>query len=372
MPSAPAQKPTTPTARRRALIGAALAAVSLFALASTAQASVPRSFFGLSAVRPTAPDFTRMGDIGAGSYRVEIPWPAVQSIKNGPFTWAAIDARIHSAAANGLKPQPIIFGTPGFISGDSNHVRGPIKSKVQRLQWQLFTQAAVARYGPGGLFWIENPSLSPALAPDDWILWNEQNAPAFWHPKPKPAEYATLLRITREAVDLINPSIDLTVGGMFGAPHNSKGMTAKKFLKQLYKQRGAKALIDGVSAHPYDANLGGVRGQIKDLRRVMDRAGDRKAHLYIGEIGWASGGPKRSPLVKSKAGQARLLKQAYKLFLSRRKQWNIAAVYWFTWQDYAEGGPECAWCPKAGLLNKKAKKKPAGKAFEKLIDKKVG
>lgn len=369
MMPAPSPKPTP---RRRALICATATIVSLLALAATAQAAVPRSFFGLSAVQPTAADFEGMGDIGAGSFRVEIPWPAVQGSKDGPFAWAGIDQRISLAATQGLRPVPIIFGTPAFISGDSKHVRGPVKGEMQRAEWEQFTAAAVARYGPGGDFWAENPSLSPGLAPGNWILWNEQNAPAFWHPKANPSQYATLLRITREAVDTIDPSIELTVGGMYGFPQNPKGMTSKKFLKQLYKKRGIKKLIDGVSAHPYAGNLAGVSAQVKDLRRVMDRAGDRKADLYIGEIGWASGGPKRSSLVKSQAGQARLLKQAYDLFLSRRRQWNIEAVYWFTWRDYAGAGPDCAWCPKAGLLSKKNKRKPAGRAFEKLVDKKVG
>jgi len=332
---------------------------------------VPRSFFGLSAVRPTEADFEGMAKTGAGSYRVEISWPAVAQQKNGPLTWAGTDSRFLSAATAGLEPVPIIFGTPKSVSGDGRHIRGPVKNRKQRQAWEQFVEAAVQRYGPDGDFWAENPTLDPGLAPVRWIIWNEQNARAFWHPAADPAGYLKLLRATRRGVDRVDPSVKLTVGGMYGFPQHSKSMTAKAFLKKLYREPGAKGLIDGVSAHPYASSIGGVKRQVKDLRRVMDRAGDRRAYIYVGETGWASGGPKRSFLVKNRAKQAKLLKRSYELFLARRNQWRVQSVFWFTWRDYPDD-PICNWCPKAGLLNEGGKPKPSGQAFERLIDQNVG
>jgi len=362
-----------PTGRRRVLglAGAlALVLIGLTAFTAAAEAAVPRSFFGLSAVRPTASDFERMGESGAGSFRVEISWPAVAAKKNQPLNWAGTDGRFLNAAAAGLEPVPIVFGTPKFISGDGRHIRGPVRGRGQRQAWEQFIEAAVQRYGPNGDFWVEHPTLDAGLAPGRWIIWNEQNARTFWYPAADPAAYAKLLRATRRGVDRVNPSVELIVGGMYGFPHSSKSMTAKSFLRRLYREPNAKQLIDGVSVHPYASGIGGVERQVRDLRRVMDRAGDRRAHLYIGETGWASGGPKRSFLVKNRAKQAKLLKRSYKLFLERRRSWHVEVVFWFTWRDYQED-PICNWCPQAGLLTKRGKPKPSSEAFETLIDRKV-
>jgi hypothetical protein len=341
------------------------------ALAPAAEAKVPRTFFGVSAVRPTPTDFVRMGEVGAGAYRVEISWRSVQSSKGEPFAWGASDGRFRQAAAHGLQPTPIIFGAPEFVTGDAKHIRGPVKGKKQRRQWERFAAAVLERYGPGGAFWLQHPTLDPDLAPRDWIIWNEQNARAFWHPKVSPKQYGKLLRITRDAFDTVNPSARMIVGGMYGFPDHRKSMTAKRFLKRLYRQRGAKRVIDGVSVHPYAPNMVGLKKQSKDARKIMNRAGDRRASLWVGETGWASAGPKKSFVVKTKKAQARLLEKVYKFFLAKRKRWRVKGVFWFTWRDY--GGAEiCSWCPKAGLLNRRSQLKPAGKSFEALIARKVG
>jgi hypothetical protein len=341
------------------------------ALAPTAEAQVPRTFFGVSAVRPTPSDFEKMGELGTGSYRVEISWPSVQASRNGPFEWGGPDSRFRLAAAQGVRPTPIIFGAPAFVTGDAKHIRGPVEGKKQRRQWKDFAAAALERYGPGGTFWLQHPTLDPDLAPRDWVIWNEQNARAFWHPKASPKQYGVLLRNTRAAFDTVNPSARMIVGGMYGFPRHRKSMAAKKFLKRLYRQRDARRVIDGVSVHPYAPNMVGLKRQAKDARKIMNRAGDRRATLWVGETGWASAGPKKSFVVKNKKTQARLLEKVYRLFLVKRRKWRVGGVFWFTWRDYG-GARICNWCPNSGLLNRRSKLKPAGEAFEALIARKVG
>lgn len=360
-----------PAATATALVAAILCAL---VLVSTAQAAVPRSFFGVSAIRPIPADYKRMADLGAGAYRIEIGWPQVQPNENGGYDWTGPDQRFRRAATYGLRPTPIVFGSPSWATGDRGHVRPPMKSKEQRENWKRFVAAAVHRYGPGGTFWLQSPTLNPRLAPPDWIIWNEQNARAFWHPKVSPRQYARMLRITRRAIDEVNPGVRMTIGGMYGFPQHKHAMNAKKYLKRLYKQRRAKQLIDGVSVHPYAGKMKGVKAQTRALRRVMNKAGDRRAALWIGETGWASGGSKTGGfafLVKNKKKQARLLKQAHRFFINKRKRWNIKRVFWFAFKDYKED-PICSWCPKAGLLNQRSKLKPSGRAYSRLIGRRVG
>lgn len=362
-----------PRALPRLVLALAVSCLCALAFAQSASAAVPRSFFAVSAVRPTPADFHRMAELGVGTYRVEISWPAVQRTEGGGYNWAETDRRFRRASTFGLRVAPIIFGSPEWVTGDGKHIRGPVKDKQQRNAWKRFASAALQRYGPDGVFW-RTSRLNGNLAPRNWIVWNEQNARAFWHPQASPKQYGQLLRITRQAFDGVDPSVKMTVGGMYGFPIHDKAMNAKPYLKRLYRQRGVKQAIDGVSVHPYSGNVKGAKKQTRVIRRVMNKAGDRRASIYIGETGWASAGPKTGAfdfMVKNKKRQAKLLKRVYKMFLNKRKAWRIRGVVWFTWRDY-DGDEICNWCPKAGLLNKRSKIKPSGLAMQRLIAKKIG
>jgi hypothetical protein len=359
-----------PVAIRRRLAATAVALVVVLglALATSSEAAVPSSFFGMSAVRATAEDYQRMNETGAGSVRVEVPWRLVQKAEGEPFDFTPVDGRFRNAAAGGLAPMPMLYRAPDFVTS-ATEIIGPVHTKEQRRGWKDFVAAAAGRYGPGGEFWAENPDLDAKLAPRDWIVWNEQNALVFWDPKPKPTEYARLLRLTRTAVDEAQPSIRLIAGGMYGDPFNDKAIDGAPFLRRLYRQSGIKKAMAGFSVHPYGVNITGVKRQLRDMHDVALAAGQRKARIYVGEIGWASDGF-GGVLVKNKAKQAELLDRAYRLFLQRRKGWNIKAAFWFTWRDYNEDSL-CHWCRKAGLVNRRGEEKPAAKAYEKLVAEKT-
>ena len=56
---------------------------------------------------------------------------------------------------------------------------------------QRFVSGAVERYGPGGSFWAEHPSL-PQRPIRTWQIWNEENF-KYFVAKPNPAEYGKLV-----------------------------------------------------------------------------------------------------------------------------------------------------------------------------------
>ena len=159
--------PCNPPQRSGARRLSALAVVALLLLTigvSSAAAAVPRTFFGISVVRPNASDFKGIANkVDAGSVRIEIAWPSVQGKKNAPFFWDNIDKRFRQAATYGLRPQPVLFGTPEFISHTPGVITPPVKNKKQLKQWQSFARAAAKRYGPGGTFWDEAPALNLSL-----------------------------------------------------------------------------------------------------------------------------------------------------------------------------------------------------------------
>lgn len=346
-----------------------LLAVPLFTTGS-ADAAVPREFFGVSAVNPTKSDYSSMAALGLGTTRVELSWRSIQKEVNGPFNWSAVDSRFRRAAENGLHPLPLVFGTPVFVKKSPKKIKPPVRSASDRRQWQRFVATAALRYGPGGAFWRQHPTLNGALAPQELIVWNEQNSKSFWHPEASPGEYANLVRITDEAVSAVDPSIKLVAGGMYGFPRSDKSLSMVKFVKKIYRQRGVKRALSGISLHPYANSVNGVTKQVKRARRELDRAGARRAGIWIGEIGWASGGPRNNFLVKNPRKQARLLKGATRTFVRKRNAWNIEASLWYVWRDF--GSPtKCPWCPKAGLLRENSTPKPSFDAYRKLIARQV-
>ena len=187
--------------------------------AGVADAEVPADFFGISAELPVAGDFDGMGNAGFGAYRVPIIWFSVQaddstdSIRLEPSR----TRRSGMPLENGLRPVPVVFGTPSFVHDFTPQNLYPPTSKEDLSQWQDFTEALVIRYGPGGAFFAENPEVEE-LPVKDWIVWNEQNVEFNWRPKPDPREYAKVVERADAGISAVDPDAKLVLGGMFGYP----------------------------------------------------------------------------------------------------------------------------------------------------------
>jgi hypothetical protein len=354
------------------------AGVVLLALPAGASAQkVKPEFFGTIAVQPEVGDFREMQRVGVGSYRVPVSWRAIQHTRNGGYNWNGPDRHFRRAANHGLKPVPVLFGSPKFI-GREGRMRPPVRSKRNRQAWRAFVEATVNRYGRGGTFWqpqdpeildpLASTQASPSARPaTDWIIWNEQNARPFWRPEARPGEYATLIRISRRAINAADPQGRLVTGGMYGYPNHRKSMSAREFLRRLYARKGMRAAIDGVALHPYAGGLKGVRRQIRQMRKVVRRAGAGNVSLWIGEIGWASAGDRKNALVKNRRQQARLLNRSMRMLINNQGRWRVRAAFWFVWRDYGSD-PHCPCCPRAGLMTRGGDRKPAARTYRQLIN----
>lgn len=70
-------------------------------------------------------------------------------------------------------------------------------------------------------------------------------------------------------------------------------------------------------------------------------------------------------MVKTRAGQAAVVRRAYRLLLRRRGRWRIADVDWYSWQD-GEEDPHCVFCQHAGLFDREGDPKPAWRVYRRL------
>lgn len=359
---------TDPSPALRGALPALLAAIALLvglSAPSPASAKVPNGFFGVSAVAPSSKDFSRMAKGGLGAYRFGVNWATVQRTRNGPYNWNETDINVRHSAQNGMRSVPVLFGTPRFVSKREGKLFPPTGSQRNLETWQRFTSAAAARYGPGGAFWRQHPELSE-LPVRSWVIWNEQNARPFWFPKASPRQYARLVKVSAFGIRGFDPGAKIVLGGIFGFPNDRRSMPAVAFLRAMYRVKGVEKHFDSVNLHPYGPGIASVKKQIKQARKVMRKAGDGKAGILVGEMGWGSAGSKRSPSVVGVQGQKRRISQGARLLVQKRRAWNIDAVYIYLWRDFkSESG--CLWCPHAGLIDARGREKPAWPALKRVI-----
>jgi hypothetical protein len=113
-------------------------------------------------------------------------------------------------------------------------------------------------------------------------------------------------------------------------------------------------------------NVSGMLAHLEEVRRVATAHGDSKVGLWITEIGWASGGPKREPYNKGNRGQARQLEKAHRKLAAKRRAFRLRGVFWYSWRDRPGGQRICAWCGRAGLRKVDGSAKPAWNAFVRM------
>ncbi len=339
----------------------------VLALAPASAAALPRGFFGIAPQTAIGKaDTARMRSGGVETIRTMVSWSAIQQEPEGAYDWGGLDRTVALAAEDRLEVLPFLISTPHWLSHNWRVL--PVDNARQRRTWAEFVGAAVERYGHRGTFWREHGPGSarplPRLPIRAWQIWNEENF--FYFAKPaSPTRYARLLAVTHRAMHRADPRADLVLGGLFGDPGQGppRARDAVEFLDRLYRVRGIKADFEGVALHPYAADVGVLRSLVEAVRGTMVRHGDRRAGLYLTELGWGSQyDPQVVAFEVGLRGQARELRSAYRYLISNRRRLGLRQVDWFTWKD-APGA--CSFCDSAGLFRRGGhfRPKPAWHAF---------
>ncbi len=316
---------------------------------------------------------------GARSVRIGISWGAVAPTKGGTLNWSGVDAQIGTAASAGLEVLPFVYGAPSWavsstwVPGSDRTVRAPMNlpaSGAAATAWSSFLREAVARYGPDGTYWAENPTV-PKRPIRTWQIWNEENF-KYFVARPNPAEYGKLVKISYTAIKGIDRGAKVLLGGMYARPKEGDSKIkpppsyfATEFLNQMYRTTpGINADFNGVALHPYTYRYQELGREIEALRSVLKANHDANKGLWITEIGWSSEEP--SPGDKFAVGvngQAAELKGAFSLLRSEQRKWRIEQVYWFSVDDQAGS---CNFCGGSGLFGAGFMAKPAWRAYVKF------
>jgi Glycosyl hydrolase catalytic core len=341
----------------------ALAAILLCAAASTAFA-VPARFWGaVPQASPNLEQLQRLKRGGVDSVRIPIGWESAQPVRNGPFDWADADSRIEAITSAGIEVLPFLSGAPtwavprAWVPGSHHGIKAVSRlpaTGTAAAGWSGFVRAAVERYGPGGSFWTERPTL-PQRPIRTWQIWNEENF-KYFVTKPNPAEYGKLVKLSSAAVKGVDSGAQIVLGGLFAKPNEARfklkppqAYFAADFLDQLYRTTpGIKSKFDGVALHPYTADYRQLTPDIEEFRAVLERHHDAGKGLWITELGWSSEPPSiTDSFAKGPAGQVKQLKGAFRLLARNQAAWRLKRVYWFAITDYFG---VCNFCGGSGLF----------------------
>ena len=341
-------------------------AVSLVGLATFAAAAqaVPATFWGVvPQATPNDEQFQRLKRGGVDSARIPIEWGGVQPLKGGPLNWSGPDAVIARAAGAGVEVLPFLTGAPGwavpivFVPGTGKTAKAPAHLPAAGAAagaWSNFVKAAVARYGPGGSFWAENPALPPRPI-RTWQIWNEENF-KYFVANPNPAEYGKLVKLSYAALKSVDPGAKAVLGGLFALPKGCLSKAKPKriycatdFLDQMYeKTPGIKTKFNAVALHPYSYYYPELTPRVEEFRDVLAENKDAGKGLWITELGWSSQPPTPTNLfAKGLGGQAAQLKGAFSLLTKGQVKWKLKRIYWFSVDDQAG---TCNFCDGSGLF----------------------
>ena len=358
-------------------LAARAAAVAVLAIAAaapaTSSAAVSREFWGVVPINDlNASEFDQMGAGNVGTLRQLTLWPAVEP-HPGEFDWSYLDFVVANSAENGIRVLPFLYATPNWVQGVDCHgltnelcQRVPPVSPEARGEWSDFLRTIVGRYGSNGSFWSDtSDGYDPPYMPiTEWQIWNEPSSQTYYRPRPKVEGYAKLVKTSHDAITQVDPAAEIVLAGVFPEPEGGKKFRLEPYLTELYRQRGLPKHFDAAALHPYARTLNGLKKQIKNVRKVMRKAGLKKKELWVTEVGWGSDPPVANrPLIKGEQGQKELLQNSFQLMALNSDRWNLAGVLWYSWRDPGYGYENCPFCSSSGLLKENGNPKPSWNAF---------
>jgi hypothetical protein len=362
--------------RRLFVIAVLLVTLAGLNSAVTASAAPPPSFFGVIPIQQMQPqEFARAQQANIGVVRIPIIWQFVERSPDA-YDFAQLDYYVGQAAQHGMEVLPYAYTSPQWAVQGCGGLKKcqsvpPLDTQGARDAWQDLLRDLVARYGPGGTFFQQNPAI-PEQPIRQWQCWNEPSSP-YYFKNPDAARYADLVRLCHEAITSVDPDARILLAGLFGSPKGSRTAGSKKnviwkYLARFYAVPGISEFFDAVAVHPYSPTTRALSRVLNRTLQAIGQAGDAGVPMLVTEIGAGSAKPKKGskkerPLIKGKRGQARLLKQQYNFLISNQATYNLENVTWYSWKDPDHKVGNCKFCNTAGLFTQKGKPKAAWSAL---------
>src|SRR5262245_3761096 len=358
--------------RKNVVIATLTVIVVLLCAGPAAARTLPQGFQGVMwdrAVRVAPADvqdaqWDLMAESGVESVRTVFTWAAAQPERGAPFDFSDTDATVRRAAEHNIALLPVVIYTPPWARAYRHRFMSPPRDPAD---YTGYLAALIARYGPEGTFWTENP-LVPKRPVREWQIWNEPHLLSYWDAPPKskwghPRGYGVLLRASYRAIKRADPGAKVVMAGIT--------QRAWDELEEMYAHGRIKGYFDVASLQTFPQTTGRALKVTEFFRDELRKRHDGRKPIYITEITWpASKG--RTKGIKfqrqeTDRGMASKLAGAMTVFAKNRRRLGLARVYWYTWASpYGHGGSIFDY---AGLLQYNGdefKAQPALAAFQRI------
>jgi hypothetical protein len=226
-------------------------------------------------IHHTREDIGFDGTDGTGTWLTEAYWTEVQT-----GMALSYDDLFYEAAIRGIIILPVVTGA------------WPVPADAT--DYAAFMAVVVARYGPGGTFWLANMDII-AYAQDYFEVWNEPYA-TWWVEMPSAVNYAALYiaavtagRATNASAKFICAACrDYSVDG---------GINWTEWVTDLYTAEPTlNTYLDAYSVHPYGigafdwdtGNNSQMIPQVEDVYGKFVANGATTQKMWITEVGWST------------------------------------------------------------------------------------
>jgi polysaccharide biosynthesis protein PslG len=348
--------------------------VAALAAAPSSQAKPPRDFVGITADDifgagvhgNTAYQDSNLGSIAAtrtGLLRKVFSWKEIET-SPGHYNFTAYDRLVLRAAAHGIKVLPIIFDPPSFrAKGHGGHGTWP---PAHNADMAAFAQVLARRYGRHGTLWSSNPSV-PRKAVTSWQIWNEPSLTVYWLPHPSARQYARMLKVVGRAIERVDGRRTEIVTAGIPPSLLSSAVRITRYIRGLYRAHG-KRYFDTLAINSYARNAGELKRLLGQIRRLMNRNHDRRAKIWITELGWATSGPHNRFNV-GESGQAHRISSAFRTIRKLRRRYRLRGVVYFSWKDQPPYAPlfQNLWGLHTGLVRQSGTFKPSYNTYKRAV-----
>ena len=301
----------------RAKSGIAVVLVGLLALIAAPPAHgssvrVPADFYGVNfqRIKDLSPEvralqLERLESLGISQIRFNVSWASIEPLAPTAgvhgYRWDRIDDQITAMARHGMRAQPTLTQPPYWAAqhgllASLQCLNARSLAPMSAGPYVAFVHAFADRYGHGGSFWRDHPSL-PAEPVFRYEIWNEPNLKASWCPTPQPELYAKLFVGATAAIPAVDPNAQVVTGAVAATREggDAQHVPVADFLARATASEPLLAsAASAVAVHVYPptdplsqlARLAWFRTQLRD-----GGIADAKPML-VNEIGWATmGGP---------------------------------------------------------------------------------
>ena len=112
-----------------------------------------------------------------------------------------------------------------------------------------------------------------------------------------------MLKTVGRAIKEVEPGAEIVTAGL--PPSKLRdAVPLDRYLKQIYAA-GAARYFDTLAINAYAKDAEELETLLAQVRKLMDSRGDRRAKIWITEIGWGDKGPRHRFVVgRSRPGQA--------------------------------------------------------------------